>query len=64
MSNSKMWILFWVCVGNLYIMFPVKPPFVSLHVQYMQYQYKFSTLSINALWYYREVHVHVSKSQH
>ena len=33
-----MWILFWVCVGNLYIMFPVKPPFVSLHVQYMQYQ--------------------------
>ena len=38
MSNSKMWILFWVCVGNLYLMFPVKPPFVSLHVQYMQYQ--------------------------
>ena len=38
MNNSKMWILFWVCVGNLYIMFPVKPPFVSLHVQYMQYQ--------------------------
>lgn len=29
-------ILGYVC--NLYIMFPVKPPFVSLHVQYMQYQ--------------------------